>query len=44
MKRLKVIGLLLIILLACAAPAAASGDVYIVKSGDSLWSTDAFLQ
>lgn len=38
MKRLKVIGLLLIILLACAAPAAASGDVYIVKSGDSLWS------
>lgn len=38
MKRLKVIGLLLIILLSCAAPAVASGDVYIVKSGDSLWS------
>ncbi|MEQ8173656.1 MAG: LysM peptidoglycan-binding domain-containing protein [Syntrophomonadaceae bacterium] len=38
MKRLKVFSLLLIILLSCAAPAAASGDVYIVKSGDSLWS------
>lgn len=38
MKRLKVIALLLIILLSCAAPAAASGYVYIVKSGDSLWS------
>lgn len=38
MKCLKAIGLLLIILLLCAAPVAASGDVYIVKSGDSLWS------
>lgn len=38
MKHFKVVGLLLIILISCATPAAASGDVYIVKSGDSLWS------
>lgn len=37
MKHLKIVGLL-IILISCASPAAAAGDVYIVKSGDSLWS------
>lgn len=38
MRRLKVIALLLVILLSCATPVAASEAVYIVKSGDSLWS------